>query len=150
MSTGTYKAKHCSKNSLITGINVTSHIFSYLDFKSMVASRMVSKTWYAFIENQRGIWINLMRRCFEDIPKKAHRNAVHTGGTKIQILIAVMPEGGPLTIFGRSVNPVPTGEGRLSPPIPNSNPNVFHLPASLNSIRFYVLITLSRNRNEKG
>ena len=36
----------------------------------MVAARMVSKTWYSFIENQRGIWINLMRKCFEDINKK--------------------------------------------------------------------------------
>ena len=49
----------------------------------------------------------------------------------------VMPEpggpGGPLAppIFGRSVNPFPTGEGRLSPPITTGTPNVFHLPASL-------------------
>ena len=49
-----------------------------------------------------------------------------------------MPEpggpGGPLAppIFGRSVNPIPTGEGRLSPPITTGTPNVFHLPASLN------------------
>ena len=34
-------------------------------------------------------------------------------------------------IFGRSVNPIPTGEGRSSPPITNGTPNVFHLPASL-------------------
>ena len=41
--------------------------------------------------------------------------------------------GGPLAppIFGRSVNPIPTGEGRLSPPITPGTPNVFHLPASL-------------------
>ena len=46
---------------------------------------------------------------------------------------AVMPElggggaGGPLAlpIFGRSVNPIPTGEGRLSPPITAGTPNVF-------------------------
>ena len=76
-------AKHCSKKSLIIGVNVTSHIFSYLDFKSMVAARMVSKTWYAFIENQRGIWINLMRKCFEDIPKKTVSPVVtRTGGGK--------------------------------------------------------------------
>ena len=36
-------------------------------------------------------------------------------------------------IFGRSVNPIPTGEGRLSPPITTGTPNVFHLPASLKS-----------------
>ena len=54
---------------------------------------MVSKTWYSFIENQRGIWINLTRKCFEDIPKKAHEMSVRRAdGTKIQILIAVMPE----------------------------------------------------------
>ena len=34
-------------------------------------------------------------------------------------------------IFGRSVNPIPIGEGRLSPPITTGTPNVFHLPASL-------------------
>ena len=51
---------------------------------------------------------------------------------------AVMPEPGgpgePLAppIFGRSVNPIPTGEGRLFPPITAGTPNVFHLPASLN------------------
>ena len=41
--------------------------------------------------------------------------------------------GGPLAppIFGRSVNPIPTGEGRLSPPITTGTPNVFQLPASL-------------------
>ena len=46
-----------------------------------------------------------------------------------------MPEpGGPLAppIFGRSVNPIRTGEGRLSPPITTGPLNVFHLPASLN------------------
>ena len=54
----------------ITGKNVTSTIFSYLDFKSMLAARMVSKTWYAFIENERGLWIDLMRTCFEYVQKK--------------------------------------------------------------------------------
>ena len=50
---------------------------------------------------------------------------------------AVMPEprgpGGPLAIliFGRSVNPIPTGEDRLSPPITTATHNVFQLPASL-------------------
>ena len=48
-----------------------------------------------------------------------------------------MPEpGGPgrpvaPPIFGRSLNPIQTGEGRLSPPITTGTPNVFHLPASL-------------------
>ena len=49
---------------------------------------MVSKTWYSFIENQRGVWIDLMRKCFKDIPKKAHEMSVRRAdGTKIQILI---------------------------------------------------------------
>ena len=49
----------------------------------------------------------------------------------------VMPEpggpGGPLAppIFGRSVNPIRTREGRLSPPNTTGPLNVFHLPASL-------------------
>ena len=44
-----------------------------------------------------------------------------------------MPEsgGGGAGEFGRIVNPIPTGEGRLSPPITTGTPNVFHLPASL-------------------
>ena len=53
----------------------------------------------------------------------------------------VVPEpgegpGGPMAppIFCRSVNPIRTGEGRLSPPITAGPPNVFHLPASLNNI----------------
>ena len=30
---------------------------------------MVSKTWYDFIENDGGLWNNLMRKLFEDIQK---------------------------------------------------------------------------------
>ena len=59
-------------------------------------------------------------------------------GVTNQFWAAVMPEpggpGGPLVpppIFGRSVNPIPTGEGILSPPITTGTPHVFHLPASL-------------------
>ena len=50
---------------------------------------------------------------------------------------AVMPEpggpGGPLAppIFGRSVNPIPTGGGQIMPTITTGPPKVFHLPASL-------------------
>ena len=39
--------------------------------------------------------------------------------------------GPPPPMFVRSVNPIPTGEGRLSPPITTDTPKVFHLPASL-------------------
>ena len=55
---------------------------------------------------------------------------------------AVVPEpggpGGPLAppIFVRSVNPIRTGESRLSPPITIGTPKVFHLPASLQRIIF--------------
>jgi len=55
----------------ITGKNVTSQILSYLDFDSMVAARMVSKTWYRFLEDERGLWITLMKKCFEDIKEKS-------------------------------------------------------------------------------
>ena len=34
-------------------------------------------------------------------------------------------------IFCRTINPIPTGEGRLSPLINTGTPNFFHLPASL-------------------
>ena len=65
-------------------------------------------------------------------------NGKHGQGTQYQN--AVVPEpggpGGPLAppIFDRSVNPIPTGEGRLSPPITTDTPNVFHLLASLQAI----------------
>ena len=51
--------------------------------------------------------------------------------------ITVMPEQGGQgghwlpKKFGRPVNPIPTGEGRLSPPITTGTPNVFYLTASL-------------------
>ena len=54
----------------IMGKNITSKILSNLDFKSMVAARMVSKTWYDFIEKERELWINLMRKCFQESQKK--------------------------------------------------------------------------------
>ena len=56
---------------------------------------------------------------------------------KLDIAISVVPEpGGPLAppIFCRSVNPIQTREGRLSPPITTGPPNVFHLPASLQTL----------------
>ena len=40
-------------------------------------------------------------------------------------------------IFVRSLNPIPTGEGRLSPPITTGTPNVFHLPAPLYESTFW-------------
>ena len=51
----------------------------------------------------------------------------------------MMPEPGP-PIFGGSVNPIPTGEGRLSPPITTGTPKVFHLPASLHILHTYIII----------
>ena len=43
-----------------------------------------------------------------------------------------MPEPGGLGgATGRSVNPIPTGEGRLSPSITTGTPNFFQLPASM-------------------
>ena len=55
----------------ITGKNITSVILSYLDFDSMVAARMVSKTWYRFIEKEQRLWINLIKKCSEEIQKKS-------------------------------------------------------------------------------
>ena len=42
----------------------------------------------------------------------------------------------------RSANPIPTGEGRLSPPITTGTTNVFHLSASLYST-WYIQLRLS-------
>ena len=57
------------------------------------------------------------------------------------MIIALMPElGGKgrgttgLPISGRSVNPIPTGDEKLSPPITTGTPNFFHLPASLKCV----------------
>jgi hypothetical protein len=54
----------------------------------------------------------------------------------------------PHPIFGRSVNPIPIGEGRLSPPIITGTPNVFHLPAALYRIavglRLFIISTFSQ------
>ena len=43
-------------------------------------------------------------------------------------------------IFGKSVNPIPTGEGRLFPPNTTGTPNVFHLPALLHNKDFFDLL----------
>ena len=45
--------------------------------------------------------------------------------------------GPPNAMSGRSVNPIPTRECRLSPPITTGTPNVFHLPASLHVVYRY-------------
>ena len=60
----------------------------------------------------------------------------------------VMPEPGGGTgppIYGRSVNPFPTGEGRLSQPITTGTPNVFHLPAALCNMDFNINNRLTLN-----
>ena len=51
-------------------------------------------------------------------------------------LINVVPSDAVMAppIFGRSVNPIQTGKGGLSPPITTGTPKVFHLPASLPSL----------------
>ena len=53
-------------------------------------------------------------------------NPIPTGESRLSPPITT-----PSPIFGILVNPIPTGEGRLSPPITTGTPNVFHLPASL-------------------
>ena len=40
-------------------------------------------------------------------------------------------------IIGKSVNPIQTGEGRLSPPITTGAPKVFHLLAALESMLIF-------------
>ena len=65
-----FKMEDLMTNYGVTGKNITSKILSNLDFKSMVAARMVSKTWYAFIEKERDLWINLMMKCFVEFKKK--------------------------------------------------------------------------------
>ena len=55
--------------------------------------------------------------------------------------------GGPLAlpIFGRSVNPIPTGDGQIMPTITTGPPKVFHLPLSLQRTIFSVLKALKIN-----
>ena len=62
---------------------------------------------------------------------------IHTFSGMVNV--SVVPElggrgatGPPPSIFGRSVNPIPNGVGRLCPPLPLAPPpKVFHLPASV-------------------
>ena len=49
----------------ITGKNMTQYILSFLDYDSMVAARMVSKTWYLFLENEKGLWMKHMKKYFQ-------------------------------------------------------------------------------------
>ena len=70
---------------------------------------------------------------------------------------AVVPEprgpGGPLAppIFGRSVNPIPTGGGQIIPTTYYWPPKVFHLPASLHVMQNWInRIGLSRNQISRG
>ena len=65
-----FKMEDLMTNYGAIGKNLTSKILSYLDFKSMVAARMVSKTWYAFIEKEQTLWVKLMTKCFEEFNKK--------------------------------------------------------------------------------
>ena len=65
-----FNMEHLMTNYGAIGKNVTSKILSYLDFKSMVAARMVSKTWYAFIEKEQRLWFKLMTKCFEEFNKR--------------------------------------------------------------------------------
>ena len=44
----------------LTGENICREIFSYLDFSSLRFSRMVSKTWYQFLTQQRSIWMDFL------------------------------------------------------------------------------------------
>ena len=46
----------------LTGENICREIFSYLDFSSLRFSRMVSKTWYQFLKQQRSIWMDFLRK----------------------------------------------------------------------------------------
>ena len=40
-------------------------IMSYLNFESLIEARMVSKTWYRFLEKERGLWISSLRHKLE-------------------------------------------------------------------------------------
>jgi len=54
----------------LTG-NPLLSIFSYLDFDSLMNARMVSKTWYWFLEDQRNLWTDLMYKCIKEVRKKS-------------------------------------------------------------------------------
>ena len=62
----------------------------------------------------------------------------------LQVVI-YLSDAGPLAppMFGRSFNPIPPGEDRLSPPITTGTLNVFHLPASMSLFISYMLLLSS-------
>ena len=76
-------------------------------------------TCYHQFQNSRKLWTN-QKEC--TCPFYILSSDAGTGGAT-----------GP-PILGRSVNPIPTGEGRLSPPITTGPPNVFHLPTPLQGL----------------
>jgi asparagine synthetase A len=42
--------------------NVCKMILCQVDFESLIAARMVSKTWYRYLENDREIWISTLKK----------------------------------------------------------------------------------------
>jgi len=53
----------------MTGENITLKIMSYLDYETLVTARMVSKTWYRFLDDHHSLWIDLMRKSLKKILK---------------------------------------------------------------------------------
>ena len=49
--------------------NLAQAILSKLDFESLIQARKVSKTWYAFLENERDLWIKCLRKKLEFLKK---------------------------------------------------------------------------------
>ena len=54
-----------------------------------------------------------------------------------------------MLLFGRSNTLIPTGEGRLFPPITTGPPNVFHIPASMNYVMYARLRRRRRAWNKR-
>jgi hypothetical protein len=67
---------------LSNGGRIGCYLQHFVLFGFQIKSRMVSKPWY---ENDRGRWINLMRKRFEDIQKNHEtlRLASHMTGENL-------------------------------------------------------------------
>ena len=111
-------------------------------FKSLmdVCQKFLEGKASFFIQNYNyNFWMHWLKSIFIAYCHFSQRLFIYVNSTELidSTVSSVMPEpggpGGPLAppIFCRSVNPIRTGEGRLSPPITTGPPNVFHLPASL-------------------
>ena len=133
MSTQQFKQPKKHFNHGVRYNDFSRSVYSYLNHKGQIMSTKLLHgfTIYAYIIQQFLIsWLMPWGRRKVWKSGGARSSDAGTGGAR--------GATGP-PIFCRSVNPIRTGEGRLSPPITTGPPNVFHLPASLQYYKWLMI-----------